>query len=143
MNLELTILQVNYWMNMLKESLKNKKNILTVPIGSLLLNIENNQYIIQWNKIKPIDHSEILIIQKALNKKWNLRNCLLFITCEPCSMCYNAIGLCKIPKVFFGCYNDKFGYKQNNLYSLEIMGGFMENYWANKLQKYFKNLRNT
>ena len=35
--------------------------------------------------------------------------CELFVTCEPCIMCAEALSLLGIRKVYFGCRNDKFG----------------------------------
>jgi len=35
--------------------------------------------------------------------------CELFVTCEPCIMCAEALALLGIRKVYFGCRNDKFG----------------------------------
>ncbi len=33
----------------------------------------------------------------------------LFVTCEPCIMCAAALSTLRIGRVYFGCYNDKFG----------------------------------
>ncbi len=33
----------------------------------------------------------------------------LFVTCEPCIMCASALSTLRIGRVYFGCYNDKFG----------------------------------
>ena len=38
-----------------------------------------------------------------------LRNCDLYVTCEPCIMCASALSKVGIHKVIFGCFNDKFG----------------------------------
>jgi tRNA(adenine34) deaminase len=49
-------------------------------------------------------HAEILAIAEAgkvLERK-NLDDCVMYCTCEPCSMCLSAIVFAKVPKVFFG-----------------------------------------
>lgn len=49
-------------------------------------------------------HAEINAIGKAgrrLGSK-NLDECVIYCTCEPCSMCLSAIVFAKIPKLFFG-----------------------------------------
>lgn len=33
----------------------------------------------------------------------------LYVTCEPCIMCADAIGIVGIRKVVYGCANDRFG----------------------------------
>lgn len=35
--------------------------------------------------------------------------CDLYVTCEPCIMCAAALARVGIRRVYFGCYNDKFG----------------------------------
>lgn len=35
--------------------------------------------------------------------------CQLYVTCEPCIMCAGALSLLGIPRVVYGCPNDKFG----------------------------------
>jgi tRNA-specific adenosine deaminase 2 len=37
------------------------------------------------------------------------RECELYVTVEPCIMCAAALRELGIKKVFFGCWNDKFG----------------------------------
>jgi tRNA-specific adenosine deaminase 2 len=38
-----------------------------------------------------------------------LSDCTLYVTCEPCIMCADALNRIKIGRVVFGCRNDKFG----------------------------------
>ena len=38
-----------------------------------------------------------------------LRQCDLYVSCEPCIMCAGALSLLGIRRVFYGCGNDKFG----------------------------------
>lgn len=44
-----------------------------------------------------------------LHELSDLADCHLYVTCEPCIMCADALAKVKIGKVFFGCRNDKFG----------------------------------
>ncbi len=49
-------------------------------------------------------HAEINAIQEAgqrLGNK-NLERCVIYCTCEPCSMCLSAIIFAKISKLFYG-----------------------------------------
>ncbi len=134
----IAIKAIYYYMNILKDSYQDNGH---VPIGSLLLNTQNLDYIIEWNTNNPVGHSELLVINKAYDKGWDLRQCIIFITCEPCSMCFNGLALCKIKSIFFGCYNQKFSYySHGNLYKPCILGGFMEEYWIHILKNFFKKL---
>jgi len=49
-------------------------------------------------------HAEILAIKEAGTKlgRKNLEDCVIYCSCEPCTMCLSAIVFAKIPKLFFG-----------------------------------------
>lgn len=51
-----------------------------------------------------INHAEIEAIAKASRKlkKWDLSNCEIYSTTEPCTMCFSAIHWARIKKVYFG-----------------------------------------
>ena len=53
----------------------------------------------------PTAHAEIVAIRKACAKlkTFNLSDCELYSSCEPCPMCYSAARWARIKKVFFGC----------------------------------------
>jgi tRNA(Arg) A34 adenosine deaminase TadA len=56
------------------------------------------------HKNDPTCHAEINAIRQAatiMNSK-NLLDCTLYVTLEPCIMCFGAIISAKITKVFFG-----------------------------------------
>ncbi|KAL7581346.1 hypothetical protein ACA910_006104 [Epithemia clementina (nom. ined.)] len=52
----------------------------------------------------------------------DLKQCTLYVTCEPCIMCAAALAQVQIGKVVFGCYNDKFG-GCGSILSLHCGGG--------------------
>ena len=43
------------------------------------------------------------------NTLCNLRNSILYVTCEPCIMCTWALVEVGVKRVVFGCHNDRFG----------------------------------
>lgn len=52
----------------------------------------------------PTAHAEIVAIRRAsayLNR-FDLSDCILYTTCEPCPMCYSAIHWARIPQVIYG-----------------------------------------
>jgi len=53
----------------------------------------------------PTSHAEILAIRRASRKlrRFNLSDCEIYTTCEPCPMCLGAILWARIPRVYFGC----------------------------------------
>jgi tRNA(Arg) A34 adenosine deaminase TadA len=52
----------------------------------------------------PTAHAEIVAIRQACKKMktFQLDNCDLYTSCEPCPMCLSAIYWARIRKVFFG-----------------------------------------
>ncbi len=53
----------------------------------------------------PTAHAEIIAIRKASSKlsKFNLSDCEMYTTCEPCPMCLCAIKWAHIKRIFYGC----------------------------------------
>jgi guanine deaminase len=52
----------------------------------------------------PTAHGEIVAIREASKamESFDLSDCELFTTCEPCPMCYSAIHWSRIPVVYYG-----------------------------------------
>ena len=52
----------------------------------------------------PTAHAEVEAIREAGEKlrDYNLSDCVLYTTCEPCPMCYSAIYWARISKVYYG-----------------------------------------
>jgi guanine deaminase len=76
----------------------------------------------------PINHAEILAISRAAKKlnRFNLSDCEIYSTSEPCPMCLSAIFWAKIKKVYYGCGREdvvKIGFKNDkDIYDLFITG---------------------
>jgi len=69
----------------------------------------------------PTNHAEIVAIRKATKKlgRFDLSDCEIYSSCEPCPMCFAAIHWAKMKKLYFGCnrndakkigFDDKFIY---------------------------------
>ena len=81
-----------------------KKN--EVPISCILVK-ENTIISKSYNKknIKnnPLLHAEIICLQKGYKKlkRWNLNDCVLYVTLEPCDMCRRIIEESRISNVYY------------------------------------------
>lgn len=69
----------------------------------------------------PTMHAEIGAIRKATKKlkRFDLSDCVLFTTCEPCPMCFSAIQWAKIKTLYYGCTReeaDKIGFSDKEIY---------------------------
>lgn len=53
----------------------------------------------------PTSHGEIVAIREASKtlNSFDLSDCQLYTTCEPCPMCYGAIHWSRIKRVYYGC----------------------------------------
>ena len=76
------------------------------PFGSVI--IKDNKIIAEGsNKVTsnsdPTAHGEIVAIREACKKlnNFNLSECELYSTCEPCPMCLSAIYWARISKIFY------------------------------------------
>jgi tRNA(Arg) A34 adenosine deaminase TadA len=94
----------------------------------------------------------VLAIRKAASKlnTYNLSECDLYTTLEPCPMCAYAISLARINKLYFAAYDEKRGaISSNNIFenkctfhSPEVYDGIMEEQSKRILDRFFKKLRN-
>ncbi|MBZ9633505.1 nucleoside deaminase [Clostridium sp. FP1] len=52
----------------------------------------------------PTAHAEVTAIRKASNilSRFDLSDCVIYSSCEPCPMCFAAIHWAKIKKLYYG-----------------------------------------
>ena len=142
----------------MREALKEaKKSLLSddVPVGAVI--VLNNKIISRGHNMKeknndPTQHAEIIAIKKATKKlnDWYLKDCIMYVTMEPCLMCIGALIQSRIKKIVYGIKNDKFGYvdsidnilsnKQNN-HIVEAKGNILANESKILVQNFFKTKR--
>ena len=121
----------------------NKKEI---PVSALI--IKDNKIISKaYNKKNlnnnPIFHAEVLCIFKACKKlkRWNLNDCILYVTLEPCDMCKEIIQEARIKTVNYylkkGNITNKYAQTQYEQMYVNNNTMIMENY----IKNFFINLR--
>jgi guanine deaminase len=78
------------------------------PFGAIV--VKNNQVVSTaancvTHTLDPTAHAEITAIRMACKKlnDFQLRDCILYTSCEPCPMCLGAIYWARMEKVYFGC----------------------------------------
>ncbi|WP_172207951.1 tRNA adenosine(34) deaminase TadA [Pseudolactococcus hodotermopsidis] len=144
--------------NFMREALREAKKAADndeVPIGAVI--VKNGEIIArsfnarEWHQ-KATHHAEICAIDLAneVVGNWRLLDCALFVTIEPCVMCSGAISLARLPQVYFGATNPKFG-GAVSLYQilederlnhrLQVESGILEKECAEMMQNFFKNRR--
>lgn len=133
---------------------KKAEKLGEVPIGAVI--VLNNQIISKgYNKREltqnALKHAETIAIDKACKKlkSWRLENCEMYVTLEPCLMCYGAMLNSRIRKVYFGAKDNKsmidksFLVSKNNSlnHNIEIEGGILEGECSDLLKIFFRSVR--
>ena len=116
-----------------------------VPIGAVI--VKNNKIIAKAHNTREkkhdiTGHAEINVIKKAAKKlgRWNLSDCLLYVTLAPCSMCKEVIKQSRIRKTFF--ILDKPGYKKEFSNSEFLKSNYLnEQMYVAILSAFFKEKR--
>jgi guanine deaminase len=94
------------------------------PYAALI--VKNEQIIAQSANLvtatnDPTAHAEIMAIRTACRKMKNfqLENCTLYSSCEPCPMCLGAVYWARLQHVFYACTRldaAKAGFDDNFIY---------------------------
>lgn len=128
-----------------------------VPVGAVLVDFEGVILSRKYNKTEEKQsqaaHAECLAITQACKKRksWRLDGCWLYVTLEPCLMCFGLITLSRISGVVYGASSPLFGasrsvgplekdpLRMEN--RLTVIGGLKEYESAAILKLFFKQAR--
>jgi tRNA(adenine34) deaminase len=135
----------------MKQALKQAENAYAeneVPIGAII--VADNQIIGKgYNQVErssdPTAHAEMLAITAAsayLSSKY-LQECQLYVTVEPCIMCYGAIKNARIKNVIIGCLEPKHGFTNflKSNHKLQVKTGVLEEECMLLIQTFFQQKR--
>ena len=126
-----------------------------VPIGCVIVKDDNviaKAHNLRETNNDPLGHAETIAIKKASEvlNDWQLVDCELYVTIEPCIMCAGAIIQSRIKKVIYGAPDIKggaFGSSINVLdaeninHRPEIVKGVLEKECTEIIKNYFKSKR--
>lgn len=107
-------LQDTLWMRKALHLANRAQEQNEVPVGAIIVKegkIIGRAFNQREKKCLPSAHAELLAIEAAARKlgAWRLEDCSLYITLEPCLMCWGAIILARIPRVVYGATDPKAG----------------------------------
>ena len=145
---------IEYMLEALKEAELAKLED-EVPIGCVI--VKDNQIIARAHNQRettnnPLGHAETLAIKKASEVlgDWQLVDCDLYVTIEPCIMCGGAIIQSRIRKVIYGAPDLKGGAFGSSINILEaeninhrpkVIKGVLEEECIKIIKDYFKSKR--
>lgn len=126
-----------------------------VPIGCVIVKdgkVISRSHNTRQKDNKVTSHCELNAIVKAEKKlkDWQLIDCDLYVTLEPCPMCAGAIYQARIKNVYFGAYDLKQGALGSsfNLFEVKTLnhhpsfkGGILEKQCKTIIQEFFKSKR--
>ncbi len=126
-----------------------------IPVGAVL--VKDNKLIAQAHNRPiinndPTAHAEIEVLRKAGAKLRNYRlpRTTLYVTLEPCAMCFGAMIHARIDRVVFGASDFKSGVCGSTIdlssqsifnHQISVSGAVLEHKCKNILQSFFKSLR--
>ena len=126
-----------------------------IPVGAVL--VKNDRLIVQSHNqpIKtndPTAHAEIQLLRKAgeQQKNYRLIGSTIYVTLEPCTMCFGAMVHARIERIVFGASDFKTGVcgscmnlnKENFFnHKISITGGVLEEESSELLRLFFKSRR--
>ena len=127
-----------------------------IPVGAVIVDGQGNLIAQTANRKEtnqdPTAHAEILAIRTATQilHTWNLKDCTLYVTLEPCPMCTGAIIQSRLGLLVYGCDDPKSGAIRTVLnlpasycsnHRLAVISGVYENECRQGLQKWLAKRR--
>ncbi len=149
------ILNHQKWMSIALEQAKIAALQGEVPVGAVI--VCNDELISVGSNGRqksqlPTAHAEIQAIESACKKRksWNLSDCTMYVTLEPCCMCAGAIIQARIPRIVYGVDDPKAG-AVKSLFELltdsrlnhrcEIISGILDTACSEVLTDFFQQKR--
>jgi tRNA(adenine34) deaminase len=127
-----------------------------VPVGAVVIGPQGDCIAAAGNQRErqhdPTAHAEMLVLQQAAQhlKRWQLQDCTLYVTLEPCPMCAGAIVQARLGQLVYGADDPKTGAVRTVLnipdstasfHRMEVLGGILETDCRQQLQSWFAGRR--
>ena len=121
-----------------------------IPIGAVIV-CQNRIIARAHNLTETLNdvtaHAEMQAVTAAANELGGkyLTDCTLYVTVEPCAMCAGALGWSQIPRIVYGCPDDRRGFTllaPNALHpKCTVTAGVLEDECRQLMLDFFKSKR--
>ena len=143
-----------YFMKLALEESETAERLDEVPIGAVL--VMDGQLVARGHNNPvgshdPSAHAEVQALRSAGQwlRNYRMNGATLYVTLEPCLMCYGALLQARVERVVFGARDPKVGVSQwvesmagaNLNHRLAFQGGLLEEECRTQLQDFFKRRR--
>ena len=126
-----------------------------IPVGAIVVIGDEVVATGQNRSIRDFDpsaHAEIVALRAACDaaRNYRLAGATLYVTLEPCAMCFGAIVQARVARVVFGAYDPKAGAAGSAIdlsespafnHRFEIQGGVLAEQCGAVLQEFFRSRR--
>ena len=150
--------QLTAWMQQAIATAHTALRTGDVPIGAAIYAPDGVLVASGANAVEPSGdptrHAEMVAIANAIEalstSDWELADCTLVVTVEPCSMCAGAMVLARLPRVVFGAWEPKTGASGSVLdilreprlnHQVEVISGVLAEQCRKLLQDFFATKR--
>ncbi len=148
--------QDTVFMRMALEEAGKAEEAGEVPVGAVLVDEAGKVIARGFNQPvrthDPTAHAEIIALRKGalLLKNYRLPGSILYVTLEPCLMCWGALVHARIKRLVFGARDERYGAEVSELldgskvkfnHRIEITGGVMAEECSAILRHFFKKKR--
>lgn len=143
------------WMKYAIEEAYKAKDKGEIPVGAVL--VKSGKILAKAHNLCILNndasaHAEIQLIRAGGRKlnNYRLNGSTIYVTLEPCAMCFGAMIHARIDRLVFGTYDSKTGVcgssiditnEKNFNHKIDIIGGVLESENENLLKAFFKQLR--
>lgn len=144
-----------HWMQQALLQAQQAEQCGEVPVGAVLvcddtlLAAAHNGPIMQHD---PTAHAEIMVMRQAarLQENYRLPGVTLYVTLEPCAMCFGAMQHARIARCVFGATDPKTGMLGGAdelqksawaMHQMEVLGGVLHDECAALLKTFFQRKR--
>lgn len=145
----------DYFMRQALEEAKKSFAEEEVPVGAVL--VLNEKIIATGRNLteslkKATAHAELRCLEAAASvlDNWRLSDSTLYVTLEPCCMCYGVALLSRVKRIVYGAPDHRHGVlgswvnlndSKHPIHQIEIFGGVLAEESSVLLKSFFKKVR--
>lgn len=145
----------HFWMQQALAQADLAAEMGEVPVGAVVVidgGLVASAYNQQISSNDPTAHAEVVALRTAAKiiANYRLVDATLYVTIEPCTMCYGAVIHARVRRVVYGAFEKRAGVLASNLGLAEVdfynhkpsvSSGVCANQAAEKMQSFFKAKR--